>query len=659
MKPNKAIMFSFVSLLIFTLSLALPSLSSAQNLSAVSDDQNIWYIYSYQQPLSPTTASATNNQSSSADSKPAQPQDQYALAIYHRNINQPAGDIALATIFNGQLATDGLASAPDRLWLAYKLPNNQGLAFQTLTPILPANQAFYSYEPSPQPPIFHSADLRSLAASRSRAFALLRFESYEQASEAERDLAPSNTQLEPLTSINPPLIEPSEAPDAEPSESNAVTDTTTPEKTEKPNETANKVSIDRLFILIAGRWQHLSLPSNYPHAKPAWLVVQNSDALYPTLITQPDTQQNTFRVDQYNPATESWETKTVNAPLPDNAKPASRPAFFAQDNQIILAQQLADKPDLVTHYTILRDSKAISVGMLDLAIPNTSQWAAIPYNNNLALLAARPEHKPTKPTTVTSMWGFTTPAPQEIALDLSQLTLQGQPLIIAKTETNIQTLTPTEPRYLEMVTQNIISIILIGLAILMIILLVVRDPRNNKLELPDNLTLCDFPRRMLAASIDFAIVFFPIMYIFDLSFSGLSETWPNNGNLTFTKMIPSITLIAVFLAHTTITEMITKGRTLGKIFTGIHVTTMDGKTPSSTQLFTRGISKIIELLIQIALLFPVFIHTRQRLGDILAKTVVVMPKEKDKAHHLKEDEHDPSKTPPHDDDDQPNDLTKH
>ena len=88
--------------------------------------------------------------------------------------------------------------------------------------------------------------------------------------------------------------------------------------------------------------------------------------------------------------------------------------------------------------------------------------------------------------------------------------------------------------------------------------------------------------------------------------------------------------------HTTISEMFS-GRTLGKLVLGMHVGTMQGQKPKAWQALVRGVMRIFDLLAIPLLLVAVLTPHRQRLGDLIARTVVIV-------HVVKEgqDESEPS-----------------
>ncbi len=83
-------------------------------------------------------------------------------------------------------------------------------------------------------------------------------------------------------------------------------------------------------------------------------------------------------------------------------------------------------------------------------------------------------------------------------------------------------------------------------------------------------------------------------------------------------------VIAVFVTHTTLTELVL-ARTLGKAIVGLRTTTLTGTRPKAWQLLVRGLLKSLDLLpgAWLLLLLPVNAPHRQRLGDLVGRTVVV------------------------------------
>ena len=610
-------LFLLLLLPLAVLTLQSASFADSHNLTAVSSSDNLWFVQPFEQQLSklpatsadaptpttakdqPTAAEPSQNEksapaSTSKDEKTSEADKEIPLiSIYHRNIKDPNSQITYATSLTGRLAPHGLAASSNSLWIAYQQPT--GLSFQLITPIASAAQDFFSYDATSQTPIPNTTDLLAFAANQSHAFALVRFELKPESNPSTTPQTPSaDTDKQPLVDTPPsPTFE------------------------------------LRLLSLSQNTWSRIPLPKDFPKDNPVWLVSQSSDSTYPFIATL--LNPTTIRVYTTTDA-KNWTASNIAI----NASPNL--TFFAQQNQVILAQQdESNKEKLTVDFTLIRSGQSYPIGKLEFDLKPTTLWNALPYNNNLALIAATPEHKPAKPTESESFWAAL-PTTHNISLQLAQLTLQGSS--VGKP----QTLTAYEPQLFEQITQNLINILLFLLVIVMIIIFLYRDPTTNKLNLPANLTLSDFPRRLLAASIDFAVVLFPIIWFFHISFQQLLERWPGaTPMLSFGKMLPSLLLILIFITHTTLTEILTKGRTLGKYFMKIRVTTVEGKPPSTTQSLSRGILKILELLVWIALIFPVISINRQRLGDMFACTVIVLNEDQNKSKSDKDKKPDPLK----------------
>ena len=105
----------------------------------------------------------------------------------------------------------------------------------------------------------------------------------------------------------------------------------------------------------------------------------------------------------------------------------------------------------------------------------------------------------------------------------------------------------------------------------------------------------------------------------------LLARWPGAAaGMSWEGMQPGVIVIAIFLFHSGVSELFTR-RSLGKVVTGLRVTTLDGHQPRSWQLLVRNLLKAFDLIAWLLLILPVIGPYRQRLGDMVARTVVVMP----------------------------------
>jgi uncharacterized RDD family membrane protein YckC len=94
---------------------------------------------------------------------------------------------------------------------------------------------------------------------------------------------------------------------------------------------------------------------------------------------------------------------------------------------------------------------------------------------------------------------------------------------------------------------------------------------------------------------------------------------------------------AIYVLHPLIAEWIW-GRSLGKMFVGLSVVATDGQTPARGAILLRNLLRVIEgpALLGVPLLAIYFTPLRQRVGDMLAGTLVVTknPADTDKGESL-------------------------
>ncbi|HEX55403.1 MAG: RDD family protein [Candidatus Altiarchaeales archaeon] len=87
-------------------------------------------------------------------------------------------------------------------------------------------------------------------------------------------------------------------------------------------------------------------------------------------------------------------------------------------------------------------------------------------------------------------------------------------------------------------------------------------------------------------------------------------------------------LLIPFLYHISLEGSFGGGQTIGKRILKIKVTTLDGKIPSYTQTAIRTILRLIDMCFfyLVGLVAILLSEKDQRIGDVLAKTIVVEEK---------------------------------
>ncbi len=101
-----------------------------------------------------------------------------------------------------------------------------------------------------------------------------------------------------------------------------------------------------------------------------------------------------------------------------------------------------------------------------------------------------------------------------------------------------------------------------------------------------------------------------------------------NWEMNTTKEVASLFLVRLpWLLYSPIIEYLTNGRSLGKYIMGIRVVKANGETAGLREYFTRWIFRVVDIWVGgfgfLAILLAGTTEKRQRLGDIMANTVVI------------------------------------
>lgn len=123
-------------------------------------------------------------------------------------------------------------------------------------------------------------------------------------------------------------------------------------------------------------------------------------------------------------------------------------------------------------------------------------------------------------------------------------------------------------------------------------------------------------KRYSAAGIDVLLAWIPAMIVG----SAVREHGVAASAVAFTVIFLGYFLFAEGIWSTTV----------GKAFMGLRVTTLDGTRPTVMQIFLRNVLRLLDanpvLLGAIpGAVFIMFTRRRQRLGDLVARTIVVIP----------------------------------
>lgn len=403
----------------------------------------------------------------------------------------------------------------------------------------------------------------------------------------------------------------------------------------------------RLIYLKKSQWVNSPLPEGFDIPREAALVIRPGDDRPTILVDQDTTRPYINMLVRYNPVVpaeqaddeetdDQGKDETVTAD--DDAASSTAPPTWLKletnmrlgrglqwsagliKGQIVVAQERARPQAFVTIDTYrLRNDDTFAVGSVNLSAGDNARWAMLPQGNDIGLIVSPP---PT-PDPATDTSG----RPKPLAL-LAGLTLDGDPMFTNEQgQAQMMNISEKKPTAFQGNANLVVQIVAIVSALLVMALFYRRENQQQQLDLPEHLVLASFGRRFAAAMVDLTPGFLLAGLLYDVT---ISETvlkfWPGTGlEKAFAAMRPGFIVIGVTLLHTTICEFIL-ARSLGKIVMSMYVADLNGKPAPPAPCLGRALSKAFELFAPLMIIVAIIGPNRQRLGDILAKTIVVMRK---------------------------------
>lgn len=142
------------------------------------------------------------------------------------------------------------------------------------------------------------------------------------------------------------------------------------------------------------------------------------------------------------------------------------------------------------------------------------------------------------------------------------------------------------------------------------------------LQAVSGLELAPIPRRVAAGLLDAAPLLAALAYAIP-RFEALSGAVTPADIGALAK--PLLGGFAVYLIHTTICEMIW-GKTIGKFLFGLRISSYDGSPVPRERAFLRNLLRVVDVGMCVPWLMLAMTPMQQRLGDIAARTIVVIDK---------------------------------
>ncbi len=558
------------------------------------------------------------------------------FTLLHRAHGDPATQINKVQTLRGDVMPQCVAAREHSLWIIY--PGGEVQVFSAEPSIL---QDGWTYRTRVEPSLPPGVSVRATAVTAAGPWALVRVQEGETLRELDamgvippsaggdeasnkrkRNLAigmPPGYGIEDKKESVPPAADPDAPRDAS-GEAGVPPRGETPQAGQASKPAALELPVDRLLRLERGRWRVHPLPEDWPHGAKTWLVTEDNQAGRPTLVARAS-----GRAERHNQTVHVYQQVNQDAahwrqlPYTFEAGPDRvDESFIGVESQLVCARFAIDAELLRADLSVLRGGNVLPVGRMELRDVSPSDWALL-GTGNAATLIARPADEDASDSPATGHLRF-----QWTRLDVRGKTVLDQAGLAVKVHSAMDDLM----RY----------IMLVFIAVLVTVLMLAfwrRDASWNRLALPESLVVADLGRRAVAAAIDLAPGMLGTMFHFGLNFEELILRWPGNGVAnTLGQVTPGCIVIAAFVAHTTISELFF-ARTLGKSITGLRTTALDGSRPRAWQLLVRGLLKILDLIpgAWLLLMLPVIAPHRQRLGDLVGRTVVVSdapPAEEDK-----------------------------
>jgi uncharacterized RDD family membrane protein YckC len=504
--------------------------------------------------------------------------------------------------FSGQIVPGGIAAAPGELWIVF-----DDMSVESLRIDRDEDRGLWRYVMAREHPLPRGASLRAMTAGSRGVWALVRAETAEALRQIDEPVANGLARtgaVVPRTAkpravlpphLRPPVEEPTPAPAA---------DEHPPSDAEPDAEPAplESIAAHRLMHLQNDRWEKVDLPDDWPDDARVWLAMPQPLASKPVIVTMRPGERGE-RIRAYRWRDQAWVATDYN--LVDDTLPGTGELqVMGMLSTLVVARRIEEAGRLSVQLSVLSPEGVVPLGRVSLDSSETrTHWAIAPFGDRVAVIVKSPA------------------ALQQGRLRWSLIDLQGNVVedAVAVFE--------RKPRALERVTEHVLLVGALVIATLIMFVFWRRDPQWNQLELPELLVLADPARRALAAVTDLL----PCLYLASLAFDDVGirtmlSHWPMwSSAATWASMAPAGLAILIFVAYTTFAEMFT-ARTIGKAIFGLRVTGLRGEPPNIWQVMLRNAMKGLELIAPLLLILPLIGPFRQRLGDLVARTVIVAPR---------------------------------
>lgn len=367
-----------------------------------------------------------------------------------------------------------------------------------------------------------------------------------------------------------------------------------------------------LLVYRGGRWQRVPLPPPGPAEEVAALVPPAAGAAdaRPTRVARVRADGGGVLVTTSPAADGGWERVVVQADA------GSAVQALRVDGQLVVVRQIALSPGAV-EAAVVRGAALASLGQMTVEPPDpgdetAAAWAAVPLAGGVGVVSGSAR------------------AAAGVANRLAERTTDEPPaLALGVIDLRGRVTRPPAPLGLEPArpfadaADYLLMLAAVGGATLLLFSFWRRDPSANQPRLPEGRAVADLWRRAAGGFIDLAISGAVVSGAMGLTAEDLLRRWPGRGRGdTLDFILPGLLLIGLTVLHTTVTELLT-ARSAGKAVMRTRLTDLTGERPTSAQILVRGLLKPFDLIAYLLMVLPVVNPGRQRLADLIARTLVV------------------------------------
>jgi len=534
----------------------------------------------------------------------ASPDDPSKTRVLHRSPGDPVGRLTVAHTFTGKVYPRGVAASDRRLYLAMDDRTIRTFAVPPATDLATPEPALRRLTELPEGTV-----PRCLAAGGEALWVLARVE-VPEAWAAVQALAPWPDRRGD-TAATQPATQPAgrrplmtvDAPPGADLEMLATTLGLPPGSVGRASdrEAADPAGVappdpwrptEVLLVFTRGAWRLAPLPDGWPQGAKATIAADTAGG-WPSLLSAAG-DDGAPGAHLYRFVEGAWAVRTLDRPVEPTALAA------VQGQRVMLAA--SETRGVASAKLLLAlPARVVSLARIDFSDTPVTALALTGHDGGAVVVgrAAGEEAEHQYVIAAVTLRGDVSP-PAAVTV--------GEPPPPSRSVTYVQ-----------------IGLMVI-LSALLIFVFAKRGPNSQQLKLEDDRSLGSLGRRGIAALIDLAPPVFVVSAVYGVGLEAMSPTTllTREQAPPWDAVEPCFMAIAFFIAHTTLGELTTR-QTLGKAIMRLNVASTDGKPPSAVQVLIRNVLKAAELIAYLLLLLPLISPFRQRLGDLVARTVVTEP----------------------------------